>query len=348
MAERPIRVFIGSSKEGLPFAFALQAVLDRQRGDVEVNQWSADGFTLGQTNIENLIDNSAGCDYAILIVTPDDVLDRRGEVLSAPRDNIVFEIGLFIGALGRHRTVILRDQRVSLPSDLGGIKVAEFRATQHDGNMRTATQAIGGAMAELLDFLVKPKGRDRGLPRPRWTAAGIAGRHLEVFRCTPTGLEHRWFDYQWEDRDRDESQRVQRWSGWNDFSPAPPEPPVDVAACARPDGSRLDLFTVGADRRVAHLAWTASDHWSARWEVFEGEVTEPIAAASFGVDHAEIYARRRSDGRTVSRYMPLHGDQDEWWPKEGWDVLWMGPTLDVDEPDATRLQNLAAGQRHER
>jgi predicted nucleotide-binding protein len=58
-----------------------------------------------------------------LVLTADDVTIRRGRKSHAPRDNVVFELGLFIGSLGRERTYIVTEKSVDLrlPTDLLGV-----------------------------------------------------------------------------------------------------------------------------------------------------------------------------------------------------------------------------------
>jgi predicted nucleotide-binding protein len=46
-------------------------------------------------------------DFAILVLTPDDLTQSRGKQQPSPRDNVVFELGLFIGALGRDRVFMV-------------------------------------------------------------------------------------------------------------------------------------------------------------------------------------------------------------------------------------------------
>ena len=43
-------------------------------------------------------------DFAVLVITPDDVVSIRGDIRQAPRDNVMFELGLFMGRLGPART----------------------------------------------------------------------------------------------------------------------------------------------------------------------------------------------------------------------------------------------------
>lgn len=118
-------VFVGSSSEGLEFARAVRGALT---DDAEVTVWNEDFFDLGQTFIEGLTGAVAGFDFAILVLTPDDLVASRNVEGFGPRDNVIFEVGLFMGAIGRDRTFILRqaDESVKIPSDLAGVMTARF------------------------------------------------------------------------------------------------------------------------------------------------------------------------------------------------------------------------------
>jgi predicted nucleotide-binding protein len=64
---------------------------------------------------------------------------KRGAATAAPRDNIIFEAGLFTGTLGRARTFLVycRDAKIALPSDLAGVTAATY-AERSDGNLHAA------------------------------------------------------------------------------------------------------------------------------------------------------------------------------------------------------------------
>jgi hypothetical protein len=71
----------------------------------------------------------ADYDFAVMVLTPDDLLNIRGESHKTPRDNVLFELGLLMGHLGRDRTLIVseRGAELKLPSDLDGITRITFR-----------------------------------------------------------------------------------------------------------------------------------------------------------------------------------------------------------------------------
>ncbi len=102
-------VFIGSSSEAIAEATHLNRSLSRR--DLTCRLWTQGVFQLSQTTIEDLVRASHECDFAVLFLTPDDMTASRGRRKSAPRDNVVFELGLFMGAIGRDRTFIVRRRK---------------------------------------------------------------------------------------------------------------------------------------------------------------------------------------------------------------------------------------------
>ncbi len=119
---RPI-VFIGSSNEGLEIT---KALLSNLSGCSEPQIWTQGVFGLGQGTLEALASAATSADFAILVMTPDDFVESRGKSNHMPRDNIVFELGLFIGTLGRDRTFMVfeEDSDLKLPSDVAVITAA--------------------------------------------------------------------------------------------------------------------------------------------------------------------------------------------------------------------------------
>ncbi len=90
------RVFVGSaaSKEGLAVARAIQAGLER---DADVTVWDQGVFRPGLANIESLERQLDVSDAAVLVFTPEDDLTVDKKATKTVRDNVLFELGLFIG-----------------------------------------------------------------------------------------------------------------------------------------------------------------------------------------------------------------------------------------------------------
>lgn len=135
MTIRPF-VFVGSSSEGLPVAKALQSGLAES---ADITLWTQGIFRPSYGYLESLVNAVDQADFAILILTPDDVTVSRELEGASPRDNVVFELGLFIGRLGRQRCFFVYEKAASLklPSDLLGISGANYVA-RSDGNLQAA------------------------------------------------------------------------------------------------------------------------------------------------------------------------------------------------------------------
>lgn len=104
MSQRPA-IFIGSSSEGLKIAKGIQAELSQV---AEVTVWSQGVFQPTYGYLESLTKALEAADFAVLVLTPDDFTESRGDSAPSPRDNVVFELGLFLGRLGRERTELPR------------------------------------------------------------------------------------------------------------------------------------------------------------------------------------------------------------------------------------------------
>lgn len=146
---RPV-LFIGSSREGLDIARAIQLNLDHE---AEIILWSQGVFGLGEGNLESLVNSFRRFDFAVLILTPDDLVLSPENELPSPRDNVVFELGLFMGALGRERCFIVHDRTktLKLPSDIAGVTAATFQP--HEAG--TLQSALGAPSTQILTSVRK-------------------------------------------------------------------------------------------------------------------------------------------------------------------------------------------------
>lgn len=118
-------LFVGSSTKGLSIANAVKAKLEEV---ARVTVWTEHEFRLSHSTLEGLIAALDQFDFAVMIITPDDLLNSDNESYISPRDNVLFELGLFMGRIGRERTFILDQNTPSLklPSDLAGITRANY------------------------------------------------------------------------------------------------------------------------------------------------------------------------------------------------------------------------------
>lgn len=147
------KLFIGSSREGLPIADALHSGLTR---DAECTVWNQGIFNLSQNTLTDLIKVLRQSDFGIFVFSPDDISIMRGNTNPTVRDNVLFELGLFIGRLGPERSFFLvpddvRDLR--LPSDLTGITPGEYEASRSDKNWYAAVGPACGRIRRQMESL---------------------------------------------------------------------------------------------------------------------------------------------------------------------------------------------------
>jgi CRP/FNR family cyclic AMP-dependent transcriptional regulator len=119
------RLFIISSAEALAIAQELQKGLDR---DVLSTVWTDGVFFAGGYSLEALEKAVGDSDFAVAIAQPDDIIESRGRRSPTLRDNVLFELGLFMGKLTRYRTILVhpRIKDLKLPSDLQGLTLLSY------------------------------------------------------------------------------------------------------------------------------------------------------------------------------------------------------------------------------
>lgn len=141
-------VFIGSSSEGLLTAKKLKKMLK----GADVHLWNSDVFKASESTLTSLINESKRCDFAILLLTADDKTILRHKQSSSPRDNMVFELGLFMGEIGTDRTYLVTPQeKMHLPTDLDGIT----RKIIHEN---TAGRSLLKGVADQINCDIQTKG----------------------------------------------------------------------------------------------------------------------------------------------------------------------------------------------
>jgi CRP/FNR family transcriptional regulator, cyclic AMP receptor protein len=127
-----VQVFIISSKEALWIAEEIRASLNSN--EILCTVWTDGVFRASYYSLEALEAALDDKDFAIAVAAPDDFVKTRGEDHVVPRDNVIFELGMFMGRLGRRRTILLepRDEDVKLPSDLAGLTTVPYRSGPKD------------------------------------------------------------------------------------------------------------------------------------------------------------------------------------------------------------------------
>jgi hypothetical protein len=125
-----MKVFIGSSssREALQVMEDVAVQLEQISAvNISALCWNdTKVFVGGFSTIENLEAVTKQVDAALFVYAEDDILLGKPFV-GTPRDNVVFETGLFAGSLGSiHKSVIIRYKKPKILTDLSGIDYIEY------------------------------------------------------------------------------------------------------------------------------------------------------------------------------------------------------------------------------
>jgi hypothetical protein len=129
------RLFIGSSREARKYALAVQHALEGLQEDLRAVVWNQGLFRPGSATLETLLKALDGFDFAAFVFAPTDVTKMRESVHATVRDNVIFELGLFMGRIGKERSFFITPVGVPelhVPSDLLGITAATYDPEEKD------------------------------------------------------------------------------------------------------------------------------------------------------------------------------------------------------------------------
>jgi hypothetical protein len=148
------RIFLGSSGKQRK----LLAALARGLEDIaHVEPWTT-SFNPGTTTLERLLELTREVDFAVFAFAQDDWTASAPAAAAAsapptesagqasPRDNVVFEAGLFGGTLGMRRTFILHANGAKLPSDLFGLTCVRYDQAGSAAEMKVINQKLRKAI----------------------------------------------------------------------------------------------------------------------------------------------------------------------------------------------------------
>lgn len=146
------KVFIASSTKGIPVAEAIQRELHHESEPIV---WTQGIFRTTNVPIEDLMSSLEQFDFAIFVFLPEDTTTMRDKTEITVRDNVIFELGLFLGKLGRERNFFIAPKseksiNLHLPSDLSGISPATY-APDTD-NLQAS---VGAALYEIKQSIRK-------------------------------------------------------------------------------------------------------------------------------------------------------------------------------------------------
>src|SRR5689334_12436453 len=142
------RIFLGSSGQQEKL---IQALTRGLKDIADVEPWTT-VFNPGVSTLERLVELTQEVDFAAFVFALDDWTSNPsaepGQGQASPRDNVVFEAGLFGGALGMRRTFILHAKGAKLPTDRRGMTAVRYPPELTAADMRTVNQKLRKAIED--------------------------------------------------------------------------------------------------------------------------------------------------------------------------------------------------------
>jgi hypothetical protein len=166
------RIFLGSSAQQETL---LEALTEGLEDIADVEPWTT-VFNPGVSTLDRLVELTREVDFAAFVFAQDDWTTKgaahdEGAGEASPRDNVVFEAGLFGGAIGIRRTFILHANGAKLPTDLLGLT-----SVRYDPD---ATPAVVRQINDQLRKAIEAEGRISRLEGDWWQLSLTARTELE-------------------------------------------------------------------------------------------------------------------------------------------------------------------------
>jgi hypothetical protein len=143
------KIFVGSSSEEIKLAELAKSLLENELDVTIWNEklWDSCVFKINENFLSDLLKASLKFDFGILLGTNDDKVIFRGEEKLQPRDNILFELGLFTGRLGTSKCAFVIDKEIKIPSDLSGLTLSRFD--------KNDMESFKNAINQIKEFFLK-------------------------------------------------------------------------------------------------------------------------------------------------------------------------------------------------
>ena len=304
------RLFLGSSGKQEKL---LQALTRGLEDVAHVEPWTT-SFNPGTTTLDRLVELAHEVDFAAFVFAKDDWTAGSPPASSAaasgqasPRDNVVFEAGLFGGTLGMRRTFILHASGAKLPSDLLGLTCVRYEEATTASEVKVVCQKLRkaieneGRRASIEGLWWQYSLTERGprepsaisllrISRDRTGALEIAGRSWQENGT----LSARY----WSEAAKEKKDPPGIFYYWNGERPRDPNAPqlygtgeIRIETADRAAG----YFTTRADGRAKVDARTSGIYWRAD----PGDMT--ILDGSDEKERAELLAARIRDWKSIAK-----------------------------------------------
>lgn len=142
-------IFFGSSSERLPMLERMKKNLTRP--SYVLRPWTS-VFRPSRQTLDQLSEVAFRCDFAVLLLTKDDLTRSRHRDKASPRDNVLVELGLFIGRLSLERVFIVAEPGLKIPSDLDGLTRLNIQPRVRAGH-RNSVDRVCAQICEHVDAM---------------------------------------------------------------------------------------------------------------------------------------------------------------------------------------------------
>lgn len=140
MTDLKPKIFIGSSKSGYQIAEKVKANLS---SIADCYLWlDPDVWETNRSTFDNLIRMSNYFDFGVFVATSDDLTLTNDKLVIEPRDNVILEMALFLGAMGHNKSFLLVEEGVKLPSDFNAVFMPRFDKTKDDSILTACNKYI--------------------------------------------------------------------------------------------------------------------------------------------------------------------------------------------------------------
>jgi predicted nucleotide-binding protein with TIR-like domain len=304
------RLFLGSSGKQEKL---LQALTRGLEDVARVEPWTT-SFNPGTTTLERLLELAHEVDFAAFVFARDDwttasppASSVEGPGQASPRDNVVFEAGLFGGTLGMRRTFILHASGAKLPSDLLGLTCVRYEEATTAAEVKLVIQKLRkaieneGHLASIEGLWWQYSLTERGPREP--SAISL----LRIWRDRAGALEIAGRSWQedgtlsaryWSEAAKEKKEPSGIFYFWNGERPRDPNAPqlegtgeIRLESADRAAG----YFTTRADGRTKVNARTSGVYWRA------DPADMAILDGSDERQRAELIAARIKDWKSITK-----------------------------------------------
>lgn len=150
------KLFIGSSSESLP---VVRILTEKLKTAAQVTAWTDRGvFQPLHFYVQDLLRIPHLFDFGLFLFEPDDTSEVRGVAWQVPRDNVIFELGLFMSRLGLTRAFAVAPRaKVKILSDIAGLKLVEYDLPAEVAELRESLKTAPPATHQALEDIIRAK-----------------------------------------------------------------------------------------------------------------------------------------------------------------------------------------------